>query len=144
MFNPSRDQARRFFIDAWQKFRAREVLSPLEQIAAELAQLHPEYHAVLENPESADKDFTPEDGQINPFLHLSLHLAVHEQLTIDQPPGLRAAYDACLAAKSDRHAALHDVIESLGETIWEAQRNGTPLDAVAYVEAVHRRARSAT
>jgi hypothetical protein len=144
VFNPSRDQARRFFIDAWQKFRAREALTPLEQVAADLAQLHPEYHAVLEDPDSADRDFSPEDGKINPFLHLSLHLAVHEQLTIDQPPGLRGAYDACLSAKGDRHAALHDVIESLGETIWQAQRSGEPLDAAAYVEAVHRRSRSSS
>ncbi|MCX9156131.1 DUF1841 family protein [Niveibacterium sp. 24ML] len=142
MFNPSRDQARRFFIDAWKKACAKEALTPIEQIAAELAQQHPEYHALLEDPESAERDFAPEDGQINPFLHLSLHLAVHEQLSIDQPPGIRAAYDACLAAKGDRHAALHDVIESLGETIWQSQRDGSPLDAVAYVEAIHRRARS--
>ncbi|GAA5181543.1 DUF1841 family protein [Niveibacterium umoris] len=143
MFNPSRDQARRFFIDAWQKYRARGVLTPLEQIAADLVKEHPEYHTVIEDPEAADKDFSPEDGQINPFLHLSLHLAIHEQLSIDQPPGLRGAYDDCLAVRGDRHAALHDVLESLGETIWEAQRSGAPLDAAAYVERVKRRARVA-
>lgn len=139
MFNPSRDQARRFFIDTWQKFRERKDLTPMEQIAADLIKEHPEYHPVLEDPEAAHKDFAPEDGQLNPFLHLSLHLAIHEQLSIDQPPGLRAAYDACLARRGDRHAALHDVLESLGETLWDAQRNGAALDAVAYVERVWQR-----
>lgn len=140
MFNPSRDQARRFFIDAWQKTREGSVLTPLEHIAADLVRLHPEYHAMLEAKDAAERDFPPEDGQVNPFLHLSLHLAIHEQLTIDQPPGLRPAFDALLARHGDRHAALHEVLESLGECIWQAQRDRAPLDGVAYVAAVRKRA----
>jgi hypothetical protein len=140
MFDPSREQARTFFVEAWRKRRERGVLTPLEQIAADLVELHPEYHKLLEDPEAVERDFSPEDGQINPFLHLSLHLAIHEQLSIDQPPGLRAAYDACLARRGNRHEALHDVLECLGETIWRAQRDRAPLDALAYIECVKRRA----
>ncbi len=142
MFDPSRDQARNFFVESWRKHRERGVLTPLEQIAADLIEQHPEYHKLFQDPDSIDRDFSPDDGQINPFLHLSLHLAIHEQLSIDQPPGLRAAYDACLAKRGDRHEALHDVLECLGETIWRAQRDGTPMDAMAYVEAVRKRAGS--
>ncbi len=131
-----------FFIEAWRKYRERGVLTPLEQIAADLVLLHPEYHAVLEDADATDRDFSPEDGQVNPFLHLSLHLAIHEQLSIDQPPGLRAAFDACLARRGERHEALHDVLECLGETIWRAQRDRVPMDATAYVESVKRRATS--
>ena len=97
MYNPTRDQARQFFIDAWAKHRQGSVLTTLETIAADLVAEHPEYHALLEDPEGVHKDFAVEDGQINPFLHLSLHLAIHEQLGINQPPGLREAYDARLA-----------------------------------------------
>lgn len=141
MFNPSRDQARQFFIESWRKHLAHESLSAMESIAAELIGQHPEYHALLGDPEAAHKDFSPEDGQINPFLHMSLHLAIHEQISINQPPGIREAYDACLLHhQGDRHAALHDVLEALGETIWDAQRNGKPLDALAYVERVRQRA----
>ncbi|MDP5240667.1 DUF1841 family protein [Uliginosibacterium sp. 31-16] len=141
MFNPTRDQARLFFIDSWRKHQAKENLTAMEDVAAELVFQHPEYHALLENPEAVDKDFKPEDGQINPFLHLSLHLAIHEQLSINQPPGIRDAYDACLRRRGDdRHAALHDVLDALGETIFEAQRSGKPMDALAYVENVKRRA----
>jgi len=143
MFNPSRDQARQFFIDAWRKHGAGEALTSMEAIAAELVAQHSEYHALLGDPDAAYKDFSPEDGQINPFLHLSLHLAIHEQLSIDQPAGLRNAYDACLTRHhGDRHAALHEILEALAETIWQAQRNGKPLDALAYVENVRRRAGS--
>ena len=142
MFNPTRDQARLFFIEAWRKHQTREALSALEDIAAELIFQHPEYHPLLAEPEAINKDFRPEDGQINPFLHLSLHLAIHEQLSINQPHGLREAFDACLAQHAGgRHAALHDVLEALGETLYEAQRSGQPPDGPAYVERVQRRAR---
>ena len=106
MFNPSRDEARRFLIGAWTKFRARESLSGLEQIAAGLIALHPEYHAILEAPErNVERDWRPEMGDVNPFLHLSLHLAVAEQLAIDQPPGIRAQFDRIRAKTGDEHAA---------------------------------------
>lgn len=142
MFNPSREQARHFFIEAWRKHREKMAMTAMEEIAAELVFQHPEYHALLEEEGAAFKEFRPEDGQLNPFLHLSLHLAIHEQLSIDQPPGIRNAYDACLAAwHGDRHAALHIVLEALGETIFTAQSTGQPMDAHTYVENVNRSAR---
>jgi hypothetical protein len=140
MFNPSRDQVRNFFIDSWRKRRAGEVLTPLEHIAADLVMLHPEYQPLLEDPEAVTRDFAPEAGQVNPFLHLSLHLAIEEQLSIDQPPGLRAAFEASQARHGDRHDALHDVLECLGETMFTAQRNNAPPDGAAYVACVMRRA----
>lgn len=141
MFDPSRDQVRTFFIESWRKNGAREILTPLEQMAADLITLHPEYHAILEDPDSVARDFSPDAGQINPFLHLSLHLAIEEQLSIDQPPGIRAAFAACQLRRGNRHDALHDVLECLGETVFEAQRNRTQPDGAAYVERIKRRAR---
>jgi Domain of unknown function (DUF1841) len=140
MFNPTRDQARAFFIESWRKRRAGEQLEAMEQLVADIIASHPEYHSLIENVDASDKDFAPEDGQVNPFLHISLHLAIEEQLAIDQPPGIKAAFEACLARRDNAHEARHDVLESLGETIWEAQRNGTGMDAAAYIERVKRRA----
>ncbi len=139
MFNPSRDQVRSFFIDTWRKYQAKEVLTPMETIAADIITQHPEYHAVVEDPDAIDRDFPPESGQINPFLHLSLHLAIEEQLSIDQPPGVRAAFEAACARRGDRHDAMHDALECLGEMLFNAQRNGTPPDGVAYVSALRKR-----
>ena len=139
MFDPSRDQARQFFVESWRKHKNREVLTQLEIIAADLIAHHPEYQALLDNPDGIQKDFSVDDGQINPFLHLSLHLAIEEQLSINQPPGIREAFEQCQARHGDRHAALHDVLEALGETIWRAQRDKAPLDGLAYVEAVRRK-----
>jgi len=140
MFNPSRDQARNFFIETWRKHRSKEVLTPLEHIGADLILIHPEYHAVLEDPEALSREFLPDAGQINPFLHLSLHLAIAEQLSIDQPPGLRAAFEASQRRHGNEHDALHDVLECLGETIHQSQRSNAPPNGEAYVACVMRRA----
>ena len=140
MFNPSRSEARRFFIDTWSKYRRGEPLAGLEQTALNVIVLHPEYHALLEQGErNLDRDFAPEDGLLNPFLHLSLHLAVEEQLSIDQPSGLRARYET-LKQSGSQHDALHDVIDCLGETLWQAQRAGTAPDEALYLECVERKA----
>jgi len=139
MFAPSRDEARRFLINAWSQHRAGAPLTGLEAIAARIVALHPEYHAVLEAPQAhVERDYSPDTGAINPFLHLSLHLAVAEQLSIDQPPGIRAQYERLTAARGDEHAALHAVLECLGEVLWAAQRHGTPLDAQLYLACLER------
>ena len=139
MFNPSRDEARRFLVDAWRKRRDGLPLSGLETMAAAIVSAHPEYHAMLEAPEdSLDRDWHPETGDVNPFLHLSLHLAVAEQLAIDQPPGIRAEYDRIRLARGGEHPALHAALECLGEVLWTAQRHGTAPDAALYLACLAR------
>jgi len=139
VFTPSRDEARRFLIDAWRKQRNGEPASDLERQAAELIALHPEYHAMLEAPQRhIDRDFVPEGGAVNPFLHLSLHLAVAEQLAIDQPPGIRAAFERLRDVRGDTHAALHAILECLGEVLWQAQRAGGPPDGKLYLDCLER------
>ncbi len=138
MFNPSREQVRRFFCDAWRKQRERLPLLGAEATAADLIAEHPEYHALLEAADAAvDKEFTPEGGQTNPFLHLSLHLAIAEQIGIDQPPGIRAIYQQ-LRQRLDVHEAEHAVLECLGETLWRAQRAGGALDGEAYLDCLRK------
>ena len=133
------DEARRFLTEAWRKYRAGEPLSGLEQTAAQLVAMHPEHHAVIEFPERhLDRDYRPEQGELNPFLHLSLHLAVAEQLAIDQPPGIVAQYERLRAARGDAHAALHALLECLGEVVWQAQRQGGTPDARLYLDCLER------
>ena len=140
MFSPSREQARRFFIDTWAKYRRGEPLAGLEHTVIQVLLLHPEYHAVLERPERhLDRDYLPEAGDMNPFLHLSLHLAVAEQLSIDQPGGIARRYEELLHQTGSEHDALHAVLECLGETLWQAQRDGKTPDEAAYIECLDRR-----
>lgn len=141
MFNPSRDEVRRFFCDTWRKRRDALPLTPLEAIASDWIARHPEYHALLEDPEAAlGAEFPPEAGRENPFLHLGLHLSLVEQLQIDQPPGIRAAWTALLAAAGDEHEAAHRAIDALAETIWEAQRDRSPPSNDRYLERLRRAA----
>jgi len=139
MFAPSRDEARRFIVDAWRKSRAGEPLSDMERTVASLVGMHPEYHALVDGGERhLERDYTPDGGAVNPFLHLSLHLAVAEQLSIDQPPGIRAEFERLKRARGDEHDALHAVLECLGETMWQAQRLGTGPDAQVYLDCLRR------
>jgi Domain of unknown function (DUF1841) len=139
MFNPTREQVRRFFFDAWRKYRDGAPLEGMETVAIEIAMLHPEYHPVLDAPDRhVDQDYTPEGGQTNPFLHMSLHMAVAEQIGIDQPAGIRAEFERIAAARGDRHEALHAVLECLGEVVWRAQRDQAPPDGEAYLECLRR------
>jgi hypothetical protein len=141
MFTPTRDQARRFFYDAWSRYRRSEPLTGLEQTALEVILLHPEYHGLLEDADRhLDRDYSPQSGGLNPFLHLSLHLAVAEQLSIDQPCGIRSAFEELRRRLGGEHDALHAVLECLGETLWRAQRQGTAPDERAYLDCLAHRA----
>lgn len=140
MFSPSRDEARQFFFDTWRKYRQREMLSAMENMALEVILLHPEYHAMLDDAERyQNKDYLPEMGDTNPFLHMSMHIAIKEQLSIDQPPGIRQRFERLLKSTGDEHAAMHQVMECLAEMIWQAQRNQTGYDASVYFECLDRR-----
>jgi hypothetical protein len=141
MYTPSREAARRFFCDAWHKRRVATPLSALETIAADWIARHPEYHALLEDPDRAlAADFPAEAGRENPFLHLGLHLALVEQLQIDQPAGIRDAWQALLASTGDEHEAAHRAIDALAQTIWEAQRDRQPPSDDAYLGRLRRAA----
>ena len=141
MFTPTRDQARRFFFDTWSKYRQGAPLAALEKVALDVVLQHPEYHRLLEDIERyLDRDYTPEAGELNPFLHLSLHLAIEEQLSIDQPRGIRERYDALVKKTGAAHEAKHEILECLGETLWEAQRAGSAPDDGAYLECMEKKA----
>jgi hypothetical protein len=141
MFTPSSNDVRRFFCEALRKRRAGEILTPMDAIAADWLDQHPEYHPELEDAEEAvARDYSIEGGRPNPFLHLSMHLSITEQLSVDQPRGIRAAFEA-LAARVGEHEAHHAIMECLGEMIWASQRNGVPPDTDAYIECVRMRSR---
>ena len=140
MFNPSRDEARDFLFGVWAKHAAGEPLTPLESMALAVVLEHPEYHAILGNRERyLDREWRPEGGETNPFLHLSLHLAIEEQRSIDQPPGIRAAIEK-LEAGRGAHDARHAVMDCLAEVIWQAQRHGTGFDNATYLDCLARKA----
>ena len=139
LFTPTRDQARNLLYEAWRKRRNREILTPLEDLAAQLIAKHPEYHDELENPHlNKEKDFLPEHGATNPYLHLMMHLTIEEQISIDQPPGIRAQFIRLSQKYGSEHDAHHHMMECLGEMIWQAQRKGTQPDAAVYFDCLEK------
>lgn len=141
MFNPSRDEVRQFFCTTWQKQQEGSLLTALETIAADWINEHPEYHDALADTElAATRDYSPEAGQSNPFLHLSMHLAISEQVSIDQPPGIRSAYEKLTQRLDSPHDAQHRIMECLGQTLWDAQRTGQPPDSEAYLLRISQQA----
>ena len=141
MFQPKQSDVRRFFCAAYAGQRAGMPLDPMATIAARWIAEHPEYHADLADEAMALQATYPvEGGRSNPFLHLSMHLTIEEQVAIDQPTGIRQAVQLLAARRRSLHDAHHDVMECLGEMIWASQRSGLPPDGQAYIDAVRRRA----
>ena len=139
MFNPSQADVRRFFCQTYAKHVGKQVLTPLENIAARWIVEHPEYHAdFADEPAALARDYPPDAGKTNPFLHLSMHLSISEQTQADTPPGLKAAYGAALARRGDPHHTHHAIMEVLGAVLWEAQRNKRAPDMDAFVAGVQR------
>ncbi|MGZ5111655.1 MAG: DUF1841 family protein [Usitatibacter sp.] len=142
IFNPSRDQSREFLFDLWDKHQARAPLTALESMALAIVLEHPEYQAMLADRDRyLDRDWKPEGGETNPFLHLMMHVAIEEQVSIDQPPGIRAAIEALAARLGSMHDARHEVMECLAETILQAQRHGAGFDNAAYLDCISTRRR---
>lgn len=137
MFVQDRGDARRFFISVREKYKRNQPLEPIEGVILDVILAHPEYHGLLDEGEKAvSLDYSPENGSINPFLHMSMHIAIKEQIATDRPAGITAACQAVLGKSSDQHEMEHRVMECLGEALWRAQRdNGTP-DESAYLEQV--------
>lgn len=137
MYSSDRDSLRRQYLEAWRKYRAGDPLSPLESMIAGVVADHPEYHGLLQHEESAlGRDYLPEDGMTNPFLHMGMHLAIREQVGADRPAGIRAIHRRLSRAAGDPLEAEHRMMNHLAETLWQAQRNGHSPDEQAYLQAL--------
>lgn len=140
MFTPSRTEARQFFFETWERFCRGEPLTAMQTRIAQIIAAHPEYQPMLEQPARyGERDYPPEFGETNPFLHLSMHLALAEQIGIDQPPGIRAEFERIRQRQHTEHEALHAMMDCLAEMIWQAQRAGAAPDPQAYMECLRRR-----
>ncbi len=130
---------RRVFIDAWSKFQAGEPMQPLEQAITAIIQQHPEYHRLLDDPEQLlEKDFLAEDGASNLFLHIGMHLSLQEQISTNRPSGITSLYQQLSEKTGDPHTAEHQIMECLGQALWEAQQTGNMPNEQGYLECIRR------
>jgi len=134
----SRDEVRQVYLGVWHKIQRKLVLEPMEALIADVIEIHPEYHALLAaSDDIKQQEFTPEQGQTNPFLHMGMHITLREQAGTDRPPGIRAVHQK-LVSKKGAHEAEHVMMECLGQTLWNAQRNNQPPDEAAYLDCLKK------
>ena len=136
MFGQDRTELRQMFFSAWKKHQSKQIMEPLEAVVAKIIELHPEYHSLLENQDTLDKDYTPEMGETNPFLHMAMHISIQEQLSTKRPTGIEQIYQSMLNKIKDPHETEHKMMECLGKMLWEAQSQNRAPDENDYLNCL--------
>ena len=137
-YTQDRTEQRRFLANAWQKYLDKQLLDPLEDQLTQVIALHPEYHQLIQNIEL---DYFPEQGEVNPFLHINLHLSLREQLAINQPEGIQHYYQQLLSKLKDPHEVEHQMMDCIAQMIFSAQKNNQPMDHQAYIQCLQTQCR---
>ncbi|MBT3855203.1 MAG: DUF1841 family protein [Thiotrichales bacterium] len=135
MFTSDRSKQRQYLKQAWEKYTRQDQLEPLELQLAKIVEKHPEYHDLIKN---LDSEYFPEQGNTNPFLHINLHLTLQDQLTMDQPKGIRGIHNRLLVKIKDEHEVEHMMMEHIAEMIFNAQKNNTAFDLNGYIIALKK------
>lgn len=138
MLSNDRNQLRKTFFDIWKQKTAGAPLDAMQTIIANIIELHPEYHQLLANEDALNKDYLPDQGETNPFLHMSMHIALHEQISTNRPVGIKTAYQKLSLKHGSAHDAEHAMMECLGEALWRAQRDKTMPDEQAYLKCLQK------
>jgi hypothetical protein len=139
MFSQDRSELRKIFFDAWNHHQENKTLTPMETIIVNIINLHPEYHEILGNEnEFIDKNYSPEDGESNPFLHMAMHISIHEQLSTNRPEQITGIYQQLLTKYQDQHTVEHHMMECLGQMIWQAQRDNVMPDETLYTDCLYK------
>ena len=133
MFSNDRTELRRIFHDCWKLKQQGQALDALQQMIVSVIEQHPEYHKLLENSDNLERDYNPAQGEANPFLHMSMHIALVEQISTNRPAGIRECHQKLTTSLSSPHEAEHRMMDCLSEAIWQAQRNNTMPDETAYL-----------
>lgn len=135
-YTSERDRLRQFYADTWNKARTGQPMDAMEQMVARVIEMHPEYHAMLNNEKHLGNEYKPEDGETNPFLHMGMHLALQEQVSLDRPQGIQSIYQLLGERFGDVMATEHAMMECLAESLWQAQRDQTEPDENAYLRCL--------
>ena len=138
MFSNDRTELRRVFLDCWKLKLQGQALDALQQMIVSVIEQHPEYHSLLENSDNLDRDYHPAQSEANPFLHMSMHMALTEQISTDRPPGIRDCHQKLTQSLLSPHEAEHRMMDCLSEAIWQAQRNNTMPDETAYLACLRK------
>jgi Domain of unknown function (DUF1841) len=138
MFGNNRNELRQVYLSCWQLKKNKLPMDPMQEVVANIVELHPEYHHLLDDKDNIGKDFSVETGESNPFLHMSMHIALHEQISTNRPAGINDCYQKLCIQHGDPHDAEHAMMECLGEALWQAQRDQATPDEAKYMECLKK------
>jgi hypothetical protein len=130
----SRDELRGMYRAAWRKFKQQQTLTPLDKQMVAIVSEHPEYHVIVESLAADLANYSPRSGQLNPWLHMGLHMAIREQVGTNRPHGIAEIHQKLSARAGGSHEAEHQMLEVLAEELWAAQRSGKAPDEMLYLE----------
>ena len=133
MFSQDRKRQREFLTKSWQKYTSNKPLEPLEEQLVSIIEIHPEYQDLITN---IDSEYFPEQGEINPFLHINLHLALKDQLSLNEPNGVREVHQKLIYHFKDQHVVEHLMMECIAEMIYISQKNNTVMDHENYLKRI--------
>ena len=136
MFGQNRHQLRQYYHDVWQKSQTGQTMSALESGIAQVIEQHPEYHGMFKNDNSLEQEYFVEDGQTNPYLHMGLHISLHEQISTNRPAGIQDLYRQLQIKFGNAHDTEHQMMECLTESLWLSQRNNQPPSEQDYLTAL--------
>lgn len=138
MFGSNRKELRQVYLSCWRLRKNKLPMDPMQEVIANIVEMHPEYHHLLEDEENIDRDFSVELGESNPFLHMSMHIALHEQISTNRPHGINDCFQRLCILHGGPHEAEHAMMDCLGEALWHAQQNRTPPDETSYLECLKK------
>jgi hypothetical protein len=133
VFFQDRKKQREFLANSWQKYTSNKPLEPLEQQLVSVIKIHPEYHNLIGN---IDSEYLPEQCGVNPFLHINLHLALRDQLSINQPKGVKEVHQKLIDQYKDPHVVEHLMMECIAEMIYISQKNNTTMDQESFLNCI--------
>ena len=136
-FSQDRNQLRQSYVDAWNKYVNKQDMTPLEQQIAAVIRQHPEYQPLIN---AIDRDYVPDHGQSNPFLHMGMHLALREQVTTNRPAGIQQCFTVLSQRLASQLEAEHQMMECLAYALWQAQQQSQAPDETQYLSCLQKMA----
>ena len=110
----------------------REELSEKDNNLAEILMDHEEYGGHFENSEILDGREYEAGATFNPFLHISTHQMVEDQLLADSPAEAALLCEAMEGRGFPRHEAIHFIIMILLHVMFASASGNRPFDAARY------------
>jgi len=132
--NLQREAFRKAVYRIWNMIQAG-LLDEMDESESGIAKIlldHPEYEEIFEDTEILDGREFDAGTSGNPFLHISFHKMVDDQLASGRPEEVRFFLESMEDKGYDRHEIVHALMKILVCLISDAMKNQKSLDVNHY------------